>query len=121
MTYRVRAVRWSKGWELHVEGVGVTQVRTLRDAAQQVADLVETYTDKAVAPADIEVIPELGELAEIVRQTRDLTRQSERLQMEAAAESRRVVRAMRAAGLSVSDSAEILGISRGRVSQLANS
>ena len=31
-TYQVRAKRWEHGWELHIEGVGVTQSRTLWDA-----------------------------------------------------------------------------------------
>jgi hypothetical protein len=30
--YTARAVRWSGGWELHVDGVGVTQVRILSKA-----------------------------------------------------------------------------------------
>ena len=32
-TYDVRAVPWAEGWELHVDGAGVTQVRTLDKAA----------------------------------------------------------------------------------------
>lgn len=121
MTYVARAKKWKGGWELHVHGVGVTQVRVLRDAAQQVADLIETFTGETVDPLDVDVIPELGNLTAEIRRARQLTRESERLQLEAAAESRRVVRALKDAGLSVTDSAEILGISRGRVSQLSHS
>ena len=121
MTYTVRAKHWSGGWELHVEGVGVTQIRNLRDASRQAADLIETYTGTAVDTTDVEVVPDLGSLTSEVRKARELTRTSERLQQEAAAESRRVVRALKDKGLSVADTAEILGVSRGRVSQLSSS
>ena len=43
--YVAHAKRWERGWELHVEGVGVTQVRTIDHAEQQVRDLVETMTE----------------------------------------------------------------------------
>lgn len=46
---------WEHGWELHVEGVGVTQVRTLDGAARQAADLVEAMTGTAVDPDSIEL------------------------------------------------------------------
>ena len=34
-TYTVRAKRWKHGWELHIDGVGVTQSRNLADAARE--------------------------------------------------------------------------------------
>lgn len=37
-----RAVPWSGGWELHVDGVGVTQVVDLKDAGKQVRSLLAT-------------------------------------------------------------------------------
>jgi len=37
-TYQVRAKRWEHGWELHIEGVGVTQSRTLWDAEEMARD-----------------------------------------------------------------------------------
>jgi hypothetical protein len=40
MTYQVRAVRWEHGWELHVEGVGVTQSGSLADAEAMARDLI---------------------------------------------------------------------------------
>lgn len=120
MTYTARARRWNHGWELHVAEIGVTQSRVLRDAAQQVADLVETVTDAAVSLSDIEVIPELGALGERVIESRRLTAEAERLQREAAVEARSVTRELRSEGLSVSDAAEVLGVSRGRVSQLVS-
>lgn len=116
--YVAKAKRWERGWELHVDGVGVTQVRLLKDARAQVRDLVETVTGKAATGVDIVVADELGDLVERVARAKQMTAAAERAQLEAAAEARALARALREQGLSVSDSAEILGVSRGRVSQL---
>lgn len=118
MKYVAKAKRWERGWELHVEGVGVTQVRLLKDAKAQVRDLVETVTGKAATGVEIVVAAELGDLVERVARAREMTAAAERAQLEAAAEARALARALREQGLSVSDSAEVLGVSRGRVSQL---
>jgi hypothetical protein len=48
-TYNVTAKRWKHGWELHIDGVGVTQSRTLDTAEQMVRDYIETLTDKDVS------------------------------------------------------------------------
>ena len=37
-TRNVTAKRWKHGWELHIDGVGVTQSRTLDTAGQMVRD-----------------------------------------------------------------------------------
>lgn len=118
-TYTVRARRWSGGWELHIGDVGVTQVTTLAHADRQVRDYLETLHDVDVADVEIDVIPELDGLEHRVRQARERTRAAERAQREAALEAKQVARALRDAGLSVSDTAAVLGVSRGRVSQLA--
>jgi len=44
--YQVHAWPWSHGWELHVEGIGVTQVDDLAHAEQQVRDFVATVRDE---------------------------------------------------------------------------
>lgn len=41
MTYRVTAKTWDGGWELHVNGVGVTQTKHLGDAEATVRDYLE--------------------------------------------------------------------------------
>lgn len=58
--YAVRAVPWEHGWELHVEGLGVTQVRSLDDAESQVRDYIETATGADPSTARIVVSPEEG-------------------------------------------------------------
>ena len=119
-TYTARAVHWVGGWELHVEGVGVTQVRTLDKAEQQVRDLVETMTGEEATDADVVVIPDLtSSLRTRIEEARKAREQAEAVSREAAASMRAVVRDLRTEQhLSVSDIATVIGVSRGRVSQL---
>ncbi|WP_248580038.1 hypothetical protein [Nocardioides sp. InS609-2] len=56
--YTATAIRWQEGWEVHVDGIGVTQVATLDAAAQQAANLVSTYVDAHVTADAIELIEE---------------------------------------------------------------
>lgn len=119
---KVIAKAWEHGWELHVEGVGVTQVRTLAGAAQQAADLIETMTDKVMDPDELEFQIALPDgLAERAKAARRLLRDAEEINAKAAAESREVAKALREdAGLSVTDAAVVMGVSRGRISQLTH-
>lgn len=119
MTYTARVTRWDEGWELHIDNVGVTQVRSLANAAAQAADLVNTYLDTDIGADDIDLVFDLGAMSDEITKARGLVRDAERLAREAASESRRVARSLRAQGLSVTDTAAVLGVSRGRVSQLA--
>jgi uncharacterized protein YhdP len=43
--YTVTAKRWDHGWELHIDGEGVTQTRTLANAGQQVRDYLSLLHD----------------------------------------------------------------------------
>ena len=120
MTYTVTARRWKHGWELHIDGVGVTQSKTLATAEQMVRDYIETLTDQDVSTADVAITPELGALGHKVSTVRAQVDAAERAQRDAAKAKRQLADDLRAAGLSVSDTAAILGVSRGRVSQLSN-
>lgn len=51
-----RAVPWSGGWELHVDDVGVTQVRDLSDAQEQVRSLLETADHPYAADVRVTVL-----------------------------------------------------------------
>ncbi len=51
--YEAEAFRWEDGWELHVRDVGVTQVRSLDVAPQQVRDLVETVLEVDARLAEV--------------------------------------------------------------------
>lgn len=39
-TYKVKPVPWKHGWELHIDGVGVTQARSLREARAMAIDYI---------------------------------------------------------------------------------
>lgn len=120
-SYTVTAKRWKHGWELHIDDVGVTQSRTLAGAEQMVRDYVETLLDVDARDAEVVVVPELGGLEDRARQVREQARAAEHARREAAREARELAAELRAAGLSISDTAAVLGVSRGRVSQLVKS
>lgn len=118
----VTAKRWAKGWELHIDGHGVTQSRTLVDAPRQVVDYLESLHDVSVDTGDVIITPALPEpLLTEITQARSNVRRAERKLAEAAAEQRRVALALRTeAHLSVTDTASLMGVSRGRISQLTS-
>lgn len=116
-TYRTTAKRWARGWELHVHGVGVTQVRTLDQARRQACDLVATMTDRPVDEESISLVLELDGLEEQAADARRQMAEAEELRSRAAEAVRTVAADLRSAGLSVTDIATVLGVSRPRVSQ----
>jgi len=117
-TYLTRARPWDRGWELEIDGVGVTQVRRLRDAEKQARDFITTMTSRDCTHDVIKLEFELDELGERARQARLATQTAAALQREAATQIRLVVADLRDQGFSVADIATILGVSTGRVSQL---
>lgn len=120
MKINVTAKRWAKGWELHIEGHGVTQSKTLADAPRQVVDYLDSPHDLQVGTDDIAVAPALPQqLLSEIRRARSDVRTAERELARAAAQQRRVAIALRTeAHLSVSDAASLMEVSRGRISQL---
>ena len=59
------------GWELHIDGVGVTQSRTPDTAEQMVRDYIETLTDKDLSGDEVVITPELGALDRQVTTVRE--------------------------------------------------
>jgi len=116
--YTVQAVKWEHGWELHVQDVGVTQCRTLATATQQTRDFVATMFDIDADDAEIHLSVAIGGVEKDVERARKMTAEAIDKQHQAATESRRVARELRHAGLSVADTAAVMDISKGRVSQL---
>jgi len=61
-TYTVRARKWRSGtetgWELRVDGIGVTQVDDLGKAKEQARDFIETVADAGSECLDIEILAE---------------------------------------------------------------
>jgi hypothetical protein len=119
MNYHVTASHWDRGWELHIDGVGVTQTRTLEKAESMVRDYLRLDGHSNWSSAHIDVDFDLGGLEHDVYSARQAVSEAAEAQREAAAFSRKVVQALRAHGVSVSDAARILGVSRGRISQLS--
>jgi DNA-directed RNA polymerase specialized sigma subunit len=121
-TYRVRAKRWKHGWELHIDGIGVTQSRNLDGAEQMVRDYIETLTDHDTADDAVVIRPEVGGgLDEAAEAAREAIAEAERALRAAAARSRQVAQRLKQEGLSGRDIAAILHVSAQRVSQLLKS
>ena len=116
--YVVQARQWEGGWELHVEGVGVTQSASLATASRETRDYLATVFDGNPDDYSVIVIIDLGGLETEPEQARLATAEAAKAQKDAAAAARRVARNLRAHGLSVSDVAAVMHVSRGRVSQL---
>jgi DNA-directed RNA polymerase specialized sigma24 family protein len=118
-TYTVRAKRWKHGWELHIDGVGVTQSRNLDGAEQMVRDYIEALTDRDTSDDAVIIQPEVGGgLDEAAEAARAAVTEAEHALRAAAARNRQVAQRLRREGLSGRDIAAILHVSAQRVSQL---
>jgi DNA-directed RNA polymerase specialized sigma24 family protein len=121
-TYNVRAKRWKHGWELHIDGIGVTQSRNLDGAEQMTRDYIETLTDHDTTGDTVVIHPEVGGgLDEAADAAREAIVQAQQALRAAAARSRQVARRLNQEGLSGRDIAAILHVSAQRVSQLLRS
>ncbi len=113
------ARRWMYGWELEIDGLGVTQSRTLRDAEAMIRDYIALDTGLPPDAFDVDLVLDLNGLETDVERAKAHLKKAEKAQREAAARSRAVVRRLKDVGLSGNDIATILGVSPQRVSQLA--
>lgn len=117
--YAVTARRWEHGWELYDGEEILTQSATLADAAAQVADYLAT--EQAGEPEDYEVTV-TADLGGLEAQVAEATQRVAHAQAEsvAAGERWRELAALlrQVHRLSVRDTAFVMGISPGRVSQL---
>jgi DNA-directed RNA polymerase specialized sigma24 family protein len=118
-TYTVRAKRWARGWELHIDGVGVTQSHGLADAEEMARSYISTMTETAPDSFAITVVPEVGGgVDEDLSAARDAQQAAEEAQRRAAQKYRTVARKLHDRGLSGRDISTVLGVSPQRVSQL---
>jgi hypothetical protein len=120
MAYTVTAKRWEHGWELHIDGIGVTQSRLPSDAEAMVRDYLAADDVPDAEAADITIRPDLGGLEDLVLAGRAQTERAQHEQQDAAKAMRNLVTQLRQAGLSVADTAAVLGVAKGRVSQLVS-
>jgi integrase len=111
-TYTVRAKRWARGWELHIDGLCVTQSHALRDAEMMARDYIELDTGAQPGSFDVAITPEIGDgLDGLAREAREAVTAADRAQRDAAARSREVARRLRDAGLNGRDIARVLDVS----------
>lgn len=119
MKYNVTAKRWARGWELHVEGVGVTQCHRLPQARAMAADYVLAKTERPTAPEDINLAVQLGgDEDAAVAGVRNATRAAAEAQRTAARQARSLARHLSGEGLAATEIAVILNVTPQRVGQL---
>jgi DNA-binding CsgD family transcriptional regulator len=118
-TYTVRAKRWRRGWELHIDGIGVTQSRSLNEAEAMARDYIALDTGAAPDSFRVEIVPEVGEgLDEATAAARRAVAEAEKAQLAAASQSREIAAKLSRVGLSGREIAVVLHLSPQRVSQL---
>jgi predicted transcriptional regulator len=119
-TYTVTAKRWAHGWELHIDGIGVTQARSLSVAESTAREYIAFALDiEDELSIDVDVVPQLDpELTRQVRAAREEVQAAARKQEEAAAKQREIARKLNSTGLTGREIAVVLGMSPQRVSQL---
>jgi len=117
-TRSATARREGRFWVVDVEGVGITQGRSVREARTMAVDLVEVMTGKAELVEVQFLLP--GETGQQVEQMRALSAEAQRLAAAAAEGYRAAVAELLGTdvGLSKADVAALLGLSPQRVSQL---
>jgi hypothetical protein len=115
----VTARRWARGWELHIDGEGVTQSRSLTDAEYMVRDYIALMHGVPADSFEVEITPVMGgDLDEAIRAVREAVAGAESARRAAAQASRAIAARLRSAGLSGREIAAVLGVSAQRVSQL---
>lgn len=120
-SYTVTARRDGRWWFVRVPQVpgAITQARRLDQVEAMAREVVSLLMEVDPDAFDLDVqaaIPD--ELREDLARARDLRRQAERAQAEAATLVREVARKLREQGLTMADVGAVLGVSFQRASQL---
>ena len=111
MDVEVIATKAAVGWDVALPGGDVVHVRTLDQAPAAVRE--------RLGVDEVTVRPDLGDVLGRVDAARAANAAALDATQAAARQIRAVVHELRESGLSVTDIAAIIGVSRGRVSQLA--
>lgn len=121
--FAVHVNRGERYWLVHVTGPGFdqwTQARTLADVRPMARDLIESMTDADPAGLDLDVRIDLpAEVRDHLAAAEAYRHEADHYRAQAAAEARFAVRQLRDSGVSATDIAHALGVSKQRVSQLA--
>lgn len=109
--------RWAHGWELIIDDDNATQVRTLAKAQEQVRDYLDTlYPEQDHTDVVVHLVYEKVE--DQLRQARSAQLAAQKAEEEAAQQIRAIVADLRKEGISLTDTAAILEVSKSRVQQL---
>lgn len=87
--------KWRKGWEVYIDGLGVTQARKLSEARERASDYILSLTGEETASVDFSF--DLGDLSEKVAAARSATMHAAHVQKEPAAQSRKAAAELREA------------------------
>ena len=117
-----RAVRWKHGWELWDGDEVLTQSGTLADAVGEVQDYLATALGGDPEDYLVSIEVDLGGAEADVSEAARMVADAQVASVTAANRWRQLAARLRfELGLSVRDTAMVMGISPGRVSQLADS
>jgi hypothetical protein len=119
--YTATATREGRWWVIDVDGVGVTQARSVREAHEMVDDLVRVLRDDTDFEIEIHFLVDKLDATVLAQTVRGKVRMAEVAQRDAAEANREAARRLSAAGVSGGDIAGILEVSPQRVSQLLHS
>ncbi|WP_150252572.1 sigma factor-like helix-turn-helix DNA-binding protein [Nocardiopsis deserti] len=120
-TYGVDVKRWERGWELHIDGVGVTQARRLNEVDEMARDysVMSLGSDEDSFDVDVSHIAIDADTDAVARSAERAQREAEQAQLAAAEKMREAVRRLQGTGLTGLEIARYLGISPQRVSQIS--
>ena len=119
---KATARKWTGGWEIWLDDDNLTSVRHLRNVTQQVRDYLDTVEpDVDHSDVELDLDLDIGAMKDEIARVRRETREAAEAQAQAAYHTRKVVKTLRAEGYTMDDAADILGVSKGRISQLVSS
>lgn len=114
----VLAKKWAHGWELIIDEHNATQVRTLAHARSQVIDYLDTL-EPEIDHSSLDIRLVFEDVQEELQQARAAQQAAREAEQEAALKIRLVVAKLREEkGLSLADTAAVVGVTKGRVQQL---
>ena len=114
------ASREGRWWVVTVPGVGVTQTRHLDEVDAMVKDLVNALEGVGPGRVTVDVVVQLEDGLDVeLRETKQAVAAAAQAQLEAGRRQRALATRLRGLGLSVKEVAALLGVSAGRISQLA--
>jgi uncharacterized protein YggE len=122
--YKVEVERDGRWWIIHVPEIDqLTQARRIDEIEDMARSLIAISTDVPAEDITMQIritVPPYGDVGAAAERVRALRKQAAEAEERAAHEVADYVRRLTKAGIPVRDTAELLGVSPQRVSQLAN-